>query len=198
MVLEGQGDEWRDDREKRFESRRFSSHRKTANTWRGFRNRPTTRADRIRPITGPTYTPVVRKSATGQGLWGSNVDLGMKRVHELPNFPRVTLSSILPSANLSVTSSVRVVQAWQGKMTLKNIDREMQRNLLSLLLKGDQSLRNIIKRRILIGRRFGVYNLIDYLPFKRQRYLTSLGYPFIEKEGKKKNRSIRSFSTYRS
>lgn len=77
-------------------------------------------------------------------------------------------------------------------------DREMQWNLLSLLLKGDQSLRNIIKRRILIGRRFRVYNLIDYLPFKRQRYLTSLGYPFIEKEGKKKNRSIRSFSTYRS
>lgn len=74
----------------------------------------------------------------------------------------------------------------------------MQWNLLSLLLKGDQSLRNIIKRRILIGRRFRVYNLIDYLPFKRQRYLTSLGYPFIEKEEKKKNRSIRSFSTYRS
>lgn len=76
--------------EKRFERWRFSSYRKTANTWRGFRNRPTTRADRIRPITtGPTYIPVVRKPAAGQGLWNPGIRGWNARVSKLSNSPRL-------------------------------------------------------------------------------------------------------------
>ena len=48
--------------EKSFEGWRLSSYRKTANTWRGFRNRPTTRADRISPYNWTDlHSCVVRK-----------------------------------------------------------------------------------------------------------------------------------------
>lgn len=38
------------------EGRRFSSYRKTTDSWRGFQNHPATRTDRVRPISEPPST----------------------------------------------------------------------------------------------------------------------------------------------
>lgn len=43
-------------REELREGRRFSPHRKTTDSWRGFQNHPTTRTDRVRPISEPLST----------------------------------------------------------------------------------------------------------------------------------------------
>lgn len=114
--------------EKRFESRRFSSHRKTANTWRGFRNRPTTRADRIRPITGPTYTPVVRKARH----WSRSFRL--ERGFGDETGAREKLSTIRPRvllhaspSFLNLLSSTNLTWFYTQRKSMKN---EMEENVL--------------------------------------------------------------------